>query len=299
MRLVKDGFFTIKIFGSGVENMNSKFMRLLVKLVLALLLTICCIIMIYPFIWMVSSSFKEVSELYRMPPTIIPDKPTLDNYFVVFQKMSILANMYKNSIIVATSIPVLQIIVCSAAAFAFAKMKFHGKNILFTLFLSSMMIPGQVTIIPIYVIMRKLHLIDSILSLILLSSFSAFYIFLLRQFFLTLPKDLDDAAKIDGCNYLRSFFSIHMPLAKSVIAVNSILSFNGAWGDFFGPLIFLKSIGNMTLPLGVSMVQGIYSQQSQSVMVATLVIVIIPVIIVFLLGRKQIIAGITTTGLKL
>ena len=132
---------------------------------------------------------------------------------------------------------------------------------------------------------------DSLGSLIALGTFSAFAIFLIRQFFMSLPLELDDAAKIDGCGYFRSYLLIHLPLAKSVLAVNAILCFNGAWGDFFNPLIFLKSIENMTLPLGLSMLQGMYSQQSPAVNVATMVVALIPVLIVFLIGRKRLIAG--------
>ena len=132
-----------------------------------------------------------------------------------------------------------------------------------------------------------------------LGAFSAFAIFLIRQFFMSLPLELDDAAKIDGCGYFRSYLLIHFPLAKSVLSVNAILCFNGAWGDFFNPLIFLKSIQNMTLPLGLSMLQGMYSQQSPAVNVATMVVALIPVLIVFLIGRKRLIAGVATTGMKM
>ena len=140
------------------------------------------------------------------------------------------------------------------------------------LFMAAMMVPAQLTIIPNYFIVKALGLMDSLGSLIALGAFSAFAIFLIRQFFMSLPLELDDAAKIDGCGYFRSYLLIHFPLAKSVLSVNAILCFNGAWGDFFNPLIFLKSIENMTLPLGLSMLQGMYSQQSPAVNVATMVV---------------------------
>lgn len=234
-----------------------------------------------------------------MPPTLIPAQPTLNNYRVVMEKMDLLGRMFVNSLIVSVSIPVLQIVTCSMAAYAFAKLRFPGKDVIFVIFLASMMIPSQVTIIPVYIIIKNLGLIDSIGSLILLGTFNMFFTFMLRQFFMSLPKELDDAARIDGCGVARSFLMIHMPLARSVIAVNAILTFNGAWGDFFGPLIFLKRMKNMTLPLGISLIQGAYSTQSQTVMIATLVVVILPVLIVFLFGRRHIIDGIATSGLKL
>lgn len=271
---------------------------LLVWLIKTVLLTITCIIMIYPFVWMISASFKSVSEMYQIPPTIIPLAPTLDNYRVVMEKFGLLANMYKNSLFIATTITLLQIITCSAAGFVFARMRFSGKNLIFNLFMASMMIPGFLTIIPNFIIMRNLHLINNQWSLILLGTFSAFGIFFYRQFFLTLPLELHEAARIDGCNFFQSFLFIHLPLARSVIAVQAILTFNGAWGDFFGPLIFLKSLEKMTLPLGISLIQGVYSQQSPAVLVATLVVAIIPVIIVYMFAREHLIAGIATTGMK-
>jgi multiple sugar transport system permease protein len=280
-------------------NNASSLLNAVLRGVAIAFVTAACLIMIYPLIWMFSASFKQVSEMFRIPPTLIPESPTLHNYEVVFEKMSVLANMYKNSIVVATSITVIQAITCSTAAFAFAKLSFPGKNVLFIFFMSSLMIPVHLTIIPNYVIMKHMRLINSQLSLIVLGSFSAFGIFLFRQYFLTVPQELHDAARIDGCNILQSFWYIHLPLARPIIAVNSILTFNAAWSDFFTPLIFLKSLDKMTLPLGISLIQGVYSQQSPAVMVTTLVVALIPVIIVFLLARRHLIEGITTTGLKL
>lgn len=268
-------------------------------LFLIVFLTIGTVIMIYPFIWMVSASFKEVAEMYQIPPTIIPRNPTIKNYQVVFQQMGLLAGMYKNSIIVSASITVLQTLIGSLAAFVFAKMRFPGKNVIFITFMAAMMVPTQLTVIPNYFIIKTLGLMDNLGSLILIGAFSAFAIFLIRQFFMSLPSELDDAAKIDGCGYFRSYLLIHLPLAKSVLAVNAILCFNGAWGDFFNPLIFLKSIQSMTLPLGLSMLQGMYSQQSPAVNVATMVVALVPVLIVFLIGRKRLIAGVATTGMKM
>lgn len=277
------------------NSMRSRALRTAITLGMALL----AMVMIYPFVWMVSGSFKVLSELYAVPPTIIPAQPTLANYATVFEKMNVLGNMYKNSIIVAVSVTAIQIITCSTAAFAFAKLRFPGRNVIFMVFLASMMIPSQMTIIPLYTIIKNLRLMDSLFSLILLGSFNIFGIFLIRQFFMSVPQALNDAAKLDGCNPFKSYLYVHLPLARPVIAVVSILTFNGTWGDFFGPLIFLKSIENMTLPLGISIIQGVYSQQSPTVMIATLVVSIIPVLIVFLTGRKQLISGLTTTGMKL
>lgn len=275
------------------------FGKILGKLFLAVFLAVGTIIMIYPFVWMISASFKGVAEMYQIPPTIIPGEPTLGNYKIVFEQIGLLAGMYKNSLIVCTCITVLQTLVASSAAFAFAKMEFPGKNFIFILFMAAMMVPGQLTIIPNYYIIKSLGLMNRLGSLIALGTFSAFAIFLLRQSFLSLPSELNDAAKIDGCGAFRSYLFIHLPLVKSVLAVNAILTFNGAWGDYFNALIFLKKIENMTLPLGLSMLQGMYSTQSPPVTVATMVVALIPVLLVFLIGRRKLIAGVSTTGIKM
>ncbi len=277
-------------------NMVKKIVR---RFFFAAFLTAGAVIMIYPFIWMISASFKGVAEMYRIPPTIIPREPTLDNYKVVFEQISVLAGMYKNSLVICSAITVLQLLVTSLAAFVFAKMDFPGKNFLFILFMAAMMIPGQLTIIPNYYIIKLLGLMNKRGSLIALGTFSAFAVFLFRQSFLSLPSELNDAAKIDGCGYFRSYARIHLPLIKSVLAVNAILTFNGAWGDYFNALIFLKRIENMTLPLGLSMLQGMYSTQSPPVTVATMTVALIPVLLVFLVGRKKLIAGVATTGIKM
>lgn len=275
------------------------FGKILGKLFLAVFLAVGTIIMIYPFVWMVSASFKNVAEMYQIPPTIIPREPTLGNYKIVFEQIGLLAGMYRNSLIVCTCITVLQTLVASSAAFAFAKLEFPGKNFIFILFMAAMMVPGQLTIIPNYYIIKSLGLMNHPGSLIALGTFSAFAIFLLRQSFLSLPPELNDAAKIDGCGAFRSYLFIHLPLVKSVLAVNAILTFNGAWGDYFNALIFLKKIENMTLPLGLSMLQGMYSTQSPPVTVATMVVALIPVLLVFLIGRRKLIAGVSTTGIKM
>ena len=194
--------------------------------------------------------------------------------------------MYKNSLIVSTSITVLQTLTASLAAFVFAKMRFPGKNFIFITFMAAMMVPAQLTIIPNYFIVKALGLMDSLGSLIALGAFSAFAIFLIRQFFMSLPLELDDAAKIDGCGYFRSYLLIHFPLAKSVLSVKRDSMLQRCLGRFLQPVDFLKSIQNMTLPLGLSMLQGMYSQQSPAVNVATMVVALIPVLIVFLIGRK-------------
>lgn len=264
----------------------------------AALAVVVGVVMLYPLAWMVSGAFKEVPELFRIPPTLLPEVPTLHNFEVVAKRIDVFGRMYGNSLLVASAITLAQALTCSAAGFAFARLRFPGRDTLFILFMTALMIPVQMTIIPNFVIMRQLHLIDSLASLVLLSSFSAFGVFLLRQFFMTVPRELHDAALVDGCSAFGSFWHIHLPLAMPMVAINSILAFNAAWGDFFSPLIFLKSLGNMTLPLGITLITGPGGgEPSPAVVIATLVVAIVPVFIVFLVLRRQLIKGISTAGL--
>jgi multiple sugar transport system permease protein len=264
----------------------------------AVLVTIVALLMLYPLVWMMLGAFKQVPELFKVPPTLFPELFTLDNVIAMSNKIGALAREYMNSLLVAGGITLAQGVTCSTAGFVFAKVGFRGQNAVFVLLMTALMVPVQMTIIPNFVTMRELGLIDSLVSLILLSSFSAFGIFLFRQFFLTVPRELHDAALVDGCSVFGSFWRIHLPLAIPVLAINSILAFNAAWGDFFTPLILLKSLNNMTLPLGITLITGPGGgEPSQAVVIATLDAAIIPVIIVFLVLRRQLIKGITTTGL--
>ena len=254
--------------------------------------------MLYPFLWMLSGAFKLQQELFALPPTLVPAEPTLRNFEVVGESGAVLTRMFLNSLFVATSITVLQSLFCAMAAFVFAKLTFRGSNVVFVIFMTGLMVPVQLTIIPNFFTISRLGLLNTPWSLILIDVFSAFAIFLLRQYFMTVPKELHEAVLVDGGGPWRSFWHVHLPLARSVLAVNAILTFNAAWGDFFKPLVFLKTLDQMTLPLGVSLVQGVYSQQGPTVLLATLVVSIIPVVIVFLVARRHLIASIGYSGVK-
>ena len=280
------------LFKGGVK-------KTLIRALLYVPLALGVIIMIYPLLWMISSSLKHVQELAVIPPPLIPENPTLDNFRVVMEQLPLLLRMFANSFIVAISIPAIQTIIGTMAAYAFARIDFRYRHTIFMGYLCALMIPGTVTIIPVFIIIRHLGLMDNIAALILIGANNIFFIFWVRNFFMSIPRDLDDAAKIDGCNHFQSYFFVHLPLARPIIAVNAILMFNAAWGDYFGPLIFLRRVENMTVPLGLVMMQGMFSTATATVMIASIVTVLIPVIIVFLLGRRHIIAGISHTGMKL
>lgn len=256
--------------------------------------------MIYPLWWLLSSMLKTSQEIMAIPPTFFPSYITFENLGVVFQRIDILGKMMINSFYVSITIPIFQTIIALFAGYAFARIKFKGRNLIFILFIGSMMIPPQLTMITNYItIANGLKLMNNLLSLQLLGMFSAFSIFMFRQRFLTIPQELEEAAKIDGCGTFGTFFRIALPLAKPVIYINLILSFNAIWGDFFVPMMFLRKKEVMTLPIGLTIIQGAYNTQSIGVMVAAIGMTTIPSILVYLIFRKQLVLGITSTGLKL
>jgi multiple sugar transport system permease protein len=203
-----------------------------------------------------------------------------------------------NSVKVASLVTLGQLITCSMAAYAFARLRFPGREIVFGVYLSSLLVPGQVTIIPLYILMKHLGLVDNHASLILPGLASAFGTFLLRQFFLAIPRELEEAAIVDGAGLWRVFVTIILPLARPALAALTIFTFNTTWNDFFNPLVFLDSPGNMTLPVGLYLLEGQYNQTSPAIMMAGVFIAVIPVLIVFLLAQRYIVEGITLTGLK-
>lgn len=279
---------------------NRKKKELINKIIRFIICTIIFVIMVYPLWWLFTSMWKNSQEINLVPPTLFPLEPTFENVRVIFEKFDILKNMFLNSLYVAITIPILQTIVCVLAAYAFAKLKFKGSNILFLIFMVSMMIPPQLTMLTNFLtITRTFKLMNNLLSLQLLGIFSAFAIFMLRQHFLTMPKELEEAAMIDGCGAFRSFFHVSLPLAKPIIMVNFILCFNAAWGDFFTPMNFIRDIDKMTLSIGMTVINGAYSVQSPGVMVAALAFSTIPSIVVFFVFRKQLIAGISSSGIKM
>ncbi len=231
----------------------------LADLAAILLLGTGAIFMILPFLWMFSTSLRPAAESYKLPPAWLPTDWRFENYGTVFSSSVPIVAFALNSIKVAFLVTIGQLITCSMAGFAFARLRFPGRNLLFILLLASLMVPGQVTIIPIFIIMRRLGLVDSHLALILPGLTSAFGVFLMRQFFLTLPQDLLDAAKIDGAGPWTSYLRIGLPLAGPSLAALTIITFNGTWNNFFNPYIFINTWRRWTLPLGITALRGYMS----------------------------------------
>jgi multiple sugar transport system permease protein len=262
-----------------------------------LLLVLVAAIIAAPFLWGISSAFKDVTGIYAAVPMWIPSPAIWDNFVSAWTALPF-DYFFFNSLKVAGLITAGQLITCSLAAYAFARLRFPGRDMLFGLYLSSLMVPSQVTIIPLFIVMRHLGLIDNHLSLILPALASAFGTFFLRQFFLTIPRELEEAAIVDGAGLWRVLWVIILPLSKPALASLAIFTFNYYWNDFFTPLIFLDTPQNLTLPVGLAYLQGQYGTQSPAVEMAGVCMAVVPILIIFLIGQRYIVEGITLTGLK-
>jgi len=252
--------------------------------------------MIVPFLWMLSTSLKDQTQLFAWPPTWIPNPVMWKNYSEVLGKVKFLALGF-NTIQISLAITTGQLITSSLAGYAFARMRFPGKNILFVLSLMTMMIPFQITMIPNFIIMRQLHLVDTLLGVILPQLANPFGIFLMRQFFLSFPSELEDAATLDGCNPLNFYLLILLPNSKAVLATLGVMTFQAAWNDFLWPLVMLSTEGKRTLAVGLSYLVGQYTTRWE-IQMAGSVLTVLPIIILFFLLQRYFIQSIKLSGLK-
>ena len=252
--------------------------------------------MLLPFIWMVSTSFKPSSEIYVFPPRWIPKNPTLKNYVDLFSSINF-GRPFLNTVIVASSITFLSVLLSSMAGYAFAKFRFKGRDKLFFLILATLMVPGQMTMIPVFLLLRYLGLLNTYTGLILPGAVSVFNIFFMRQFIITIPNDLIEAARIDGARESYIFFKIILPLSKPALTTISIFTFTGSWNSFLWPLIIAQDERMYTLPVAVSVLAGQYGENI-AIQMAGSCIVITPILIFFLFAQRYFIKGIALTGLK-
>ena len=255
------------------------------------------VIVLAPIAWTVSTSLRTPAESFSVPPQWLPTHPDFTNYQEVFNRIPFWHQIF-NSFVVTASIVVGQLITASMAGYAFAHLQFPGKTVLFWLVMATMMIPLQATIIPVFVLISKLNLNDTLASLILPALPTAFGTFLLRQYFLQIPKEFEEAALIDGASLGHIFTRVYMPLVAPGLAVLAVLSFNGYWNEFFRPLIFMVSAEKFTIPLGLNDLKGYMMTGSISVVLAGIVLSILPVVIVYIFGQRALIEGIMTGGLK-
>ncbi len=263
-----------------------------------LTLIIIAISMLYPFFAMVNLSFVENSEIFSQAGKIFHSPLTFKNYLNVFEEIP-LSTYFMNSLIVAVITTFGQVIIASMAGYAFARLKFKYRDLLFLIILVTMLVPPQVNIIPLFFLMRELHLIDTYQALILPGLFGGFGVFMMRQYFLSLPKDLEESAVIDGCNFFETFFKIALPLALPAVATLAIFTFVSSWNSFMWPLIVTNSEGMRTLPVGLAIFKGSFREVTLwGELLACSVICTLPVAGVFLLGKKYFINDILQGGIK-
>lgn len=276
--------------------MNNKRKQLIVKIVAHLVLLLGTITMLVPFIWMLSSSVKSLGEVFVFPPTLFGEKIVWENYTKISSRFDYLA-YFLNSVKVSAWVVIFQVFTSATAGYVFAKLNFKGRDRIFTLYLATMMIPFHVTVITNFLQMSMYGLVNTLWSLMLPASVSAFGTFLMRQFFVTVPNELIEAAKIDGCNPFKTFLQICFPMAKPTIATLSIFCFMNVWNDYFTPLIYINDSRKYTLPLGLASMKGMYSTD-WPVLMASSVISVLPVLIAFLFAQDAFVKGVMMTGMK-
>lgn len=254
------------------------------------------VVMLLPFVWMLSTSFKGGEAIFVMPPQLVPEAPTLANYERTFGTIP-MGQFLINSIFVSVTSTMIMVLNCAMAGYAFARIRFPGREIIFYAYLATLMIPQQVTLVPLFVLMTWLGWGNTYQALILPASFGAFGTFLLRQFFLKLPREVEEAAFVDGAGYVRIFFTIGLQLARPALATLAVFSFMASWNAFLWPLIITSNQSMMTLPVGLSFLNGRYGTD-WAVLMAGAVIGTLPIIAVYVFAQKYIIQGLATTGLK-
>jgi multiple sugar transport system permease protein len=266
------------------------------KIITYVLLIAMAFAVLLPFLWMLSASLKLDKDVFRFPIQWIPADPHWDNYVKIWTQIPFLT-FFANTVKLTVIITLLQLFTSSFAGYAFAKLRFRGRNFLFLAYIASIAIPWQSYMVPQFIMMRKLGLVDTHLSLILLQAFTAFGVFLMRQFFIGIPDEIIDAARIDGLSEYGIYFRIMLPLSKPALATLAIFTAVFVWNDFMGPLIYLNSESLKTIQLGLRMFVMQYSANYALIMAASL-ISLIPVIILFLIFQRFFIEGIASTGVQ-
>lgn len=258
-----------------------------------IVLCLIAVVTVFPFVWVVCTSFKGTEDaIYSVPPQIIPHHPTFDNYIRVWNQLPV-ANFFFNSILVAVSSVILNLLFSALAAYPFAKMNFRGRDAIFYLLLATFIVPPQLTYIPSFVLaVNVFHYYDTLFALIFPSLATVFNIFLLRQAFKTVPNDLIDAGRIDGASEFRIWWSILLPIIRPSLATVAIITFVTQWNDFFWPSLMLHTREHMTLQVGLVALQGMFSSDTRG-MAAGVVMAVIPILIIFVTLQRQFVRGLT------
>ena len=272
-------------------------LRQLSQVTVSILLFLLALLVSFPFLWMVRTSFMLPTEALRFPPIWIPQSISLENYTNALT-IQPFARYILNSLLIAISVVFGQLLTASLGAYAFARLQFPGRDKLFLLYLATMMIPSQVTLVPLFVMVARVGWIDNYAALIVPGLSSAFLTFLLRQFFLSIPTELEDAARIDGAGYFRSYATIILPLSKPALASCGLLAFMGSWTSFLWPLIVIRTRELRPVPLGLAALQQEQGYTDFPQLMAGSVMAILPIMIVFILLQRYYVSGIALTGLK-
>jgi multiple sugar transport system permease protein len=261
------------------------------------LLLVGLVLVLGPFVWMLLSSFKAQTELVRVPPTWLPETWTWDNYDRLFTKLDF-PRYFFNSVLIAGSVVLANIVFCSMVGYALAKLRFAGKNLIMLLVLATLMVPGSVTVIPLFVLMSKFNLVNSYWAVILPFAVGPFGVFLMRQFMMAIPNDLLEAARVDGARELRIFWKVVVPLSWPGMAALGIITFLASWNSFLWPLIVLTDDRMYTLPVALGTFAIGQHQADYGLLMAGAVALVLPIIIVFLVLQRQFTESVASTGLK-
>lgn len=268
----------------------------ILKAAIIVILALVGIATIYPFIWMISTSFKFEADIVKFPPRLFADKYTILAYIDIWKRVTFIT-YYRNSIIFAAGVTIISLMFDSMAGYAFARMNFKGRNVLFVFVLSTLMIPFQVTMIPIFKEINILKIYNTFAGLILPRASNAFGIFMMRQFFITLPKDLEEAARVDGCNEFRIYWNIMLPLCKPAFISLGIFHFMFNWNDLLYPLLLTSSNEMRTIPAGLALFMGQHVVE-YAILMAGSVLALAPILIAYMFSQKYFIQGIAMTGIK-
>ena len=266
--------------------------------VVGVLVTVGAFVMLLPFVWMLSTSLKPSSAVLALPPQVIPDEPTLNAYRDVVRRFP-LGRVFFNSLLVALATTAGQLVICSMSGYAFARFRFSGRNALFFVYLATLMVPFAVTVTPLFIIVKSLGWTNSYMGLVVPTMFSAFGTFLMRQFFLSVPRELEEAATIDGASTFTTFMRVIVPISGPAFATLGVLSFMASWNNFLWPLLIVSDQEYMTLPLALATLQGLYPGQTEwNLIMAGAVITVLPMILVFLFAQRWVVEGVAASGLK-
>ncbi len=261
-------------------------------------LALGAVAMVLPFLWMVAASFRPPGEAYTLPPSIVPDRLDFSSYQHVFESGVPFIRMYVNSLVVATVTTAGVLLSCAMAAFAFARLRFAGRELLFPMMLVGLMVPPSLVLIPIYFGLATTHLLDTIWALVLTGMVSSLGIYMMRQFMVGQSRELEEAALMDGAGYWTIFLRISLPQLGPPMATLGIITFTASWNNFLTPFVLIKTWTSMTLPVGILALQGVAGEGSLSVVMAATTMAILPLFLVFLVAQRFIVEGITMSGLK-